>query len=140
MTDKEYEKMRIKLSAYRDTVRCLARRNEEAQRWDSMTSQTTGGILGHRTGGNMGNIVTTTLSLLDECEEICALATIQRAHLCSCIDLVQPQNYRDILESVYLNGKTIEQVATSRAVTNRTIWRWLRCATAKLDECSDYFK
>lgn len=144
MTDKEYEEMRIKLNEYRDTVRRLNRRSEEAQRWSGMSVQSTGGVFGQRSGSNrgdsLGSIAATALSLQEECDELGALAANQRARLCSCVERIPQQNYREILESVYLNGNTIEAVAEIRAVTPRTIWRWLRSATAKLHEHSDFFR
>lgn len=143
MTDKEYESMRIRLNEYRDTVRRLNRRSEEAQRWGGMSVQSTGGIF-RRSGGNkgdsLGSIAATALSLQEECDELGALAANQRARMCSCVERIPQQNYREILESVYLNGNTIEAVAEIRAVTPRTIWRWLRSATTKLHDCSDFFR
>lgn len=145
MTDKEYLEKRMQLNMYRDTVRKLGRRQEELQRLQDLSLRSTSGAYGYGRPGEgnakdrLGGVASTAISLQEECQSIEQLVVQLRQELCRCVALVPESIYRETLESIYLVGKTLEQLADGRSVTLKTARRWVKAAVVQLDSCSDFF-
>ena len=144
MTDKEYEEKKIKLNMYRDTVRKLARRQEELQRLQDLSVRSTVGVFSGRSGAGqpkdqLGSVASTAIGLHEECKKIEVQVVQLRQELCRCIAMVPESNHKEMLESVYLVGKSMEQIADERTVTVKTVRRWSRAAVIGLGKSSDFF-
>lgn len=142
MKKEEYEACRLRLGRYRDLLRRLERRTEEANRWAALSQRSTAVPDRMATGHpprDIGQVKATEIAIREECDELALQAHRERELLCAAIAAVQSTRSRELLESVYLNGRTLEQIANSTGRTEKTVRRQLFFAIAHLAAASDFF-
>ncbi len=120
MRKEEYENCKLQLNKYRDTVRKLNRNKEEIKRWNEL------------------NINGNTQILQTEIDALAKESMQLRLNLSNALELISPSE-QDLIASIYLCGKTMEQLATQYQVTVRTINRRLHSAILHLKNSTDFF-
>ena len=142
MKKEEYEACRLRLGRYRDLIRRLDRRISEANRWADLAERSTvvpDRLAAGRLPRDIGQVKATEMAIRQECDELAVAAHQERELLCAAIAAVQSISSRELLESVYLNGRTLEQIANSTGRTEKTVRRQLFSAIAHLAAASDFF-
>lgn len=139
------EEMRAELGRYRDTVRKLNRRCEEAERWRELARRSSGSVVGAgrtpaHSRDDVGAVVSMADSIAIECKLISAQAAQKRELLCNCIEMVPEARHREVLESVFVNGMTISQLAEIVDRSDKTVERWLNAAMRSIARSSSYFR
>lgn len=137
--------MRKHLSRYRDTLRKLERRSDEARRWREMASRASGSVVtigngspGQR-GNDIGGMLATAEGIHQECDELAALAGSYRAELRAALALLPNPRHRDLLEAVYIDGKTVERIAGELNRSAKTVANQIGLAVIELRRRADYF-
>ena len=145
MKNIELEEKKLLLGRYRDTERKYRRRGEDAERWRDMAIRagTSVARTDRRDGqprDTVGHNTTMADTIEQECRQLEAVALSERKRLCTCIDLMPLPEHREILESIYVSGKTITQLAAAAGCSEKTIERKLKRAVVSLEKHSDYFE
>ncbi len=135
MTEREYERVKVRLNRYRELRGRVGRLAEEAVRWNAMAElsapdlrQAGGGRGSHR---DMGAIKASALAIEEERDQLAREAMEERRRLMDEISGVEDAASRDILERVYIGGATVREVASLLEISEKTVLRKL-CRAAGL--------
>lgn len=136
MTEREYERVKVRLNRYREMRGRVERLAEEAAHWNAMAElsvpefrQSGGGRGGHR---DMGAIKASALAIEEERDRLAEETMEIRQRLQASIAKVDSSTCRELLEQVYLMGSTPRQIADSLGISEKTVRRRLRRATGML--------
>ena len=136
------EQKKQMLLEYCLAVRRLSRRCNEAASWNDMAVRSGSSVMkvSKNTGYDVGTIKSTAMSIEGEASDLAIRVSTLRNKLYTSMDQMQCSLYRDVLESIYIQGMTREQVADQHKRSIRTINRWVVCAIDDLSKNSDFFK
>lgn len=140
----KYDDKQLQMREYLVAKRKMIRRCEAAKQWNDYALQSGGGVVIRRpdrgAGQDIGAIKAMAMSIEAEARHLAEEVEGLRRQLHDSIALMPTPKYRDVLEAMYLLGKSRTEIAEEYSCEPRTVGRWLRLATEELDSSSNFFR